>query len=287
MLLVVAAILVLMVCLFLLFSAIVPPYTGVIISFLGRPVRSAGPGLVLLLRPFEKITHAHFLERRAIPIKMNAETEDEEVVTLELSVEYQPSEKNLIRFLGFNQQQIEEALKERTKSLCSIEIRKRKDRDEVYDNLKVIASAMQADFKTANGINGFTLEEHYGIKLASIMINDPELPPELVQAEVQREIQEKINEKRRLELKEIQSLAKVLVEEARKQGQDMQYQTAFKIVQVQFGIIKENYSHYGLDKDTLVVIKELLPTLVEKLREKDSERPVIKGFREVTHGGQF
>lgn len=252
----------LLVCFLLLLVVIIPPYTGAIISFLGKPIRSVGPGAHLLFRPLESVAQVVLLQRRKISIKMNAETKDEEVVSLDISIEHQPETERLIRFLGFVPDQIESALVARIKSICSIEIRKLKDRDAVYDNLNQISKAIQGGFRTEKVVNGFTLEEHYGIHLISVMIDDPALPQKLVDAEVDREVQEKNNEKFGLEMKELKKQARLMVKEAERRGEKLSVEAAYKFLQVQRGIIKEDYRHYGISKDTLKTLESLLLALI-------------------------
>src|SRR3989344_9259384 len=192
------AVVMFLLCFVLLFVRIIPPYTAAIVVRMGNPKRSIGPGTHCVFWPLEWIGEAHPLKERIIDDKMLTETADEEVVPLDFSIEYSPLLSALVTFLGFNQEQIESAIKQRVKSLLSIAVRKRKDRDEVYDNLKVIAQEVQDEFQRS-------FSAQYGIRLR-FLIDDPELPAKLAEAEVEREIQEKTNEKRKLDLASLKKL---------------------------------------------------------------------------------
>src|SRR3989338_9288820 len=136
-----------LVCFGFLFVRIVPPYTAAIVVRMGNPIRSIGPGIHLVLWPLEWIGEPISLKEKVIDDKMSAETKDEEVVPLDFSIEYAPCLSAVVTFLRFSSEQIESAIKQRVKSLLSIAVRKRKDRDEVYDHLKEISEEVQVSFR--------------------------------------------------------------------------------------------------------------------------------------------
>ncbi|MEK7192075.1 MAG: SPFH domain-containing protein [Patescibacteria group bacterium] len=268
------AILLLGLGLFKLFFISVQPYEAIIITRFGKPVRSAGSGLAFIFWPIESAGIVHSLKRGNISLEMNAEAMNRDVVKLNINVEYQPDETGIIRFLGFKQDQIESAIQDRVKSLCTIEVRNRKSRDKVYEEIAAINNAMTASFENDLAVNGQTLERHYGIDLISIIINDPEYPKALADAELKKEIQQEENNRRKLEMKNLQKIARDLVEEAKKNGQDLNYQTALEITQRQFGIIKTEHKKVGLDIDTLKAMENIMPELARRISEwLKSNRP--------------
>lgn len=233
-----------------LFVAIVPPFTGAIVVRMGKPIRSIGPGTNFIFRPIEWIGECISLKEKVIDDKMTAETEDEEVVSIDYSIEYAPYLPALITFLGFTKDQVESAIKQRVKSLLSIAVRKRKDRDAVYDQISYVAQEVQTEFLQ-------TFSNQYGVYLR-FMIDDPELPKELAEAEVKREIQEKENERREIEMVKMRELAKAMVEDSKLSGKPMTFEKALEKVQIQFKIVPEERKIFGLDSDTNAAIGGVL-----------------------------
>ncbi|MBI2024495.1 MAG: hypothetical protein HYT03_00145 [Candidatus Harrisonbacteria bacterium] len=246
---------------------VVQPYSGVLFAFLGIPTRGVGPGPKLIFWPFERPFKQASLLRRTLAIKLTADTKDEEVIHLDMSAEYEPAVKRLKRFFGFESAQIETALTDRIRSLTSIKVRGYKDHDEVMDHLSEIGTAVMEKFKTFM-IGNRNLEAYYGVKVHAVLINDPELPAKLTEAEVERKAQEKINEKRRLEMGEVKKLAQDLVKQAAKNGQDLDFRVALKIIQTQLGIIKESTQNFGLTADTSKTAEAVVSSIVGRLFKK-------------------
>ena len=250
-----------LVCLALLFVRIVPPYTAAIVVRMGKPIRSIGPGTHFVFWPLEWVGEPISIKEKVIDDKMSTETESEEVVPLDFSIEYAPYFAALVTFLGFSSDQIESAIKQRVKSLLSIAVRKRKDRDAVYDQMNYVAQEVQQEF-----LQKFSSQ--YGVYIR-FLIDDPELPPKLVDAEVEREIQEKTNEKRKLDLTNLKKLANDLVQAAEKRGEKLSFDAALKRVQVHLGIVKEQHQFYGLDSQTSGVLGSILSPLIKNLGGKN------------------
>ncbi len=237
-----------------------------VISFFGRPYRPVGSGLVLLFQPLgipiERIAKTILLRECVIDDKMTAETKSkreggkEEVVPVDFSIEYRPFINGLLAHLRFAKDQVDSAIKQRVKSLLSIRVHDRKDRQEVYHDLVAIAAEVQEEFNRQHG-------EQYGVAIR-FMIDDPELPPDIAEAERKREIQELENERRAIEMRKLKTMANQLVREAEKKGQKLSLEQALKLIQVQLGIIKESRSTYGLDPGTLEAVKGALPMILSR-----------------------
>lgn len=251
-------------CVFLLFVQIVPPYTADLIVFLGKPVRSRGSGICLVFRPLEWVSEAHSLKERTINDKMNAETKSKEVASLDFSIEYHAAERQLIQFLSFTQEQLENAIKQRIKSLLSIEVGEKEDWDDVQSHLEDIAKAVEAKF-------ALLYASQYAVELR-FMIDDPELDPKIVESANKLEIQKKENERRKIEIVEMQALARGIVKDAEKRGEKLTIQDAIDLLQVQFKIVqkehKEERKVLELGAQTLWAIREAAKELAGLILEK-------------------
>lgn len=250
---------------FAFFGASVPAYTGVILTFFGKPWKSLGPGLFFRIPGAMSVERTVFLEKKMISIEADFEDQDEEVIPLKISVEYQPAAQHLIAFCNFDKNQIEKAIKERIKQILSVEIRTHQNRDSVMDNINDISKNAKSVFENTLAEDGVNkLEEYYGINLTAVVIADPELPEELKKAAIEREAMEKTNLTRDLEMKKIKQIASKLVKEAKKQGQSLKFETALEIVMINLGRIKKENRQFGLSKDTLDTIANLLPNLLKE-----------------------
>ncbi|OGY64859.1 MAG: hypothetical protein A3I24_03230 [Candidatus Harrisonbacteria bacterium RIFCSPLOWO2_02_FULL_41_13b] len=265
-----------------LFARIVPPFMGAIVVRLGTPVRSIGPGLHFVLWPIESISEPTSLREKVIDDKMMTETRGdfdgdsgEEVVPLDFSIEYAPIQEWLIAFLTYTSSHLEDAIKQRIKSLLSIAVRKRKNRDEVYDSLKMITQEVQDEF-----FQNFSTQ--YGVRIR-FMIDDPELPKELAEAEVKREIQKKENERRKLDVVAMADLAKHLVELS-KPNEDAEptltFEKGIEKAQVQLKIVPETRTTYDLGDNAVQafggasgVFWGILNKIFSKSKSKPKSKP--------------
>jgi len=246
-------------CAFMLVLIKVPPYHGVIISRLGKPVRSRGHGLHPRIPFIERVADVVSTKKRNVTFKLNAEAGNRDVVPLNISAEYYPNPKLLLRFFSFTQEQIQAAIVERLKSLLSIAIRGHRNRDTVYDALRDIANGVQESFQQETIVSSGktrTLENYYGVQLPAVMIADPELPAALAEAEIEKERMQEVNKARGLEMNKIRSMARLMMKDAEKHGQTLSYQEAVRRVQIQFEKVSESVNRFGLDKGTLDAIRE-------------------------------
>ena len=255
----------------ILFFGKVSPYTGVVISIFGKPWRSHGPGLFFRIPGMETVDEVVSLRQRSLTISGDFEPDNEEAVSLTARVEYHALYSHLLNFVRFDEKKdgklIEAMLKDRIKSIFSYTIRICKDRDDVMDGIKVIGELVKEDFEKSLAEDGKTpLQDYYGVNVEAIIIADPELPQALKEAAVEREVMEKRNLTRALEMKKIKSMAASLVKEAERHGQKLNFETALETVMINLGRIKKENRQFGLSKDTLATIDDLLPKLAVVLK---------------------
>lgn len=250
----------------------VPPYTGIIISFLGKPVRSRGHGVHLRIPLLEQVGDFVSTRKRNVKFKLNAEAHNRDVIPLNISAEYYPNPKLLLRFFSFTKEQIEEAVIERLKSLLSIEVHKKdyKNRDGVYDNLRAVANSAQNAFKTETIVSSGkkrTLEDYYGVQLPAVMIADPELPAALAEAELEKERMQELNKARGLEWNKMLAMAEQVVKRVEKrrkeegrpplpaEERERVLKSALHEVQLKFNPdVKEHHQVISLNKETLAAL---------------------------------
>lgn len=255
------AFVVLLICLIFIFGIIVPPFHAALIqNRINGKLRSVGSGFHLIARPVEHRVDEKSVQKLNIKFSLNAEAKNRDVVPMNISSEYSPDGSSLPQYLLFTPKQIEAAIIERLKALISVAVRVCENRDDVHDNVELIARKVLQAFKVAKSINGEkTPEQHYGIKLEDVMIADPELPEELAKAELEKEKMQELNKARGLEMNKMRAMARQMVKEAKdKFGQDLSYEEALRRVQIQFGKVKEDNIRYGLDKNTLNTVKEVI-----------------------------
>lgn len=254
------------VCCGLLFVRVIPPYMAAIVARMGKPVRSIGAGTHFVLWPLEWLEAVTSLKTKVIDEKMVAETDSEEVVPLDFSIEYAPLAHLLIQFLSYSQEEVVNAIKQRVASLVSVAVRKRKDRDETLNQISAIAKEVQDEFSGQ-------FSNLYGVRVR-FLIDDPELPPKLVEKEVEREMQEKENERRKLDVMNLKRVAAILVKEAEKRGEKLSFDAALKRVQVQLGIVKEQHQFYGVDGQSLGVVRDILSMIFGGKHDDKDKRPI-------------
>ena len=251
----------------------IPEYTGAIVVRFGKPVRSRGPGLSFVFWPFEWIGETATLKEQNIDDWMSVETggggrpkKKEEIVKLDFSIEYHPVARKLVQFLSFTQDQLQGAIKQRVKSLLSIEGHKRKDREELVSRLPDVQKAVQDAF---NGSHG----DQYAVKIR-FLIDDPEPPKELAEAMIRTEVQEKENERRELEEKKMLELAEKLVKKAEKHGEKLSIDAAMKRVQVQFKIVPESHqnNNYNVGDQLLQTGKEVILGVASMMKKDSGKR---------------
>lgn len=236
----------------------VPEYTGIVIlnRFTGK-MRSRGSGLRWLL-PWEKIVRITSLEKKTHSFEATFEAKDESPITLRTNIDEVAHDLHLVDYLSFNDEDRIKSIIERLKSILTIEIRKKKNRDEVMDNLGLIAKTAKETFENALSESGRPLQEYYGVNLKALVIADKDLPKALQDAQVEREAMEKKNETRALEMKTLKKLASEFVKEAERRGEKMSFENALTAVQLQFGDnVKKEIRLYGIEKGTLMGIKEV------------------------------
>lgn len=240
----------------------IPEYTGAIVVRFGKPVRSRGPGLSFVFWPIEWIGEAVSLKEQNLDGKMTAEAKNEDAVPLDYSIEYRPIAHNLVQFLSFEQSKLADAIKQRVKSLLSIEVGKRKDWDDVLEHIKDIAEAVQRGFNSSYG-------NQYAVHLR-FMVDDPELSPELAKAADLKKAQEKENERRGIEQKKMMALARSMIKEEERHGRKISLQEAMDHLKVQFKIVtkqqnestNKNTNEAGLNGATLGAIKDIATTVI-------------------------
>lgn len=219
---------------------IIPPYEGFIIARFGKPVRTIGPGLRWAWWLIEKPVSGTYLEKQNMSFEAEFETAANEPVRLSVVFEYEPVVSRLIQFLSFERKEIPQLLMDRVKSIFSILVRTYPNRTSVLNNIGKIAD----DAKVAFGPD---LEEYYGIKFLMVVIIDPVLPEVLREAIVQGEAVVVLNQNRRLEIENLQALAKSLVEDAKAQGVPLDYATALNVLQIQFGKASKDIKEIKLE----------------------------------------
>lgn len=280
-----AAFVALLAGLFRVFFVKVPYYTGSLTTNWFGGARPVGPGMQPLWRPVESIGESHSTKERVIDDKMTVETADEQPLELDFSIEYWPLVNQLPTFLRFTKEQIENAIKQRVKSLLSIEARKATNYDAVFDQIKPIADSVAKEFMSL-------YSAQYGIGLR-FMIDDPELPAELAKKAVElgvatKEVERKLieidgtNKVRGKEMTKLTTLANGVVRKTKKNGGDMDFQTALREVRIGLKITEETNQNFGLTKETLntvgggiekgieVAVGKVLPGLIKKHFKKGS-----------------
>ncbi|TSC89906.1 MAG: hypothetical protein G01um10143_396 [Parcubacteria group bacterium Gr01-1014_3] len=221
----------------------VQPKTAVVIVNPFGGMREARQGWQLVLRPFEwlgKINGAEVfsLQKRVLDVKLDVESEDEEVLTLDLSINFRIVA--LIKFLEFPEAEFKESLSEHAKALASERARLCKDRDEIMDKKADIEDFIHFGFQRRMFSGNLLLEEYHGIKVDTVVISDPELPEDLKKAEVEREIAEKRAEAKVHEAKGLARAAKALQGRTPKgQQPEMKREKAMELELIRSGAIKK------------------------------------------------
>ena len=215
---------------------------GGVITFLGFPVRSVGHGAFLKLPLLEKIEEPHPMHARQIKIeKMSAETKDEVVVTFDVLGEYFPDGQKLITFLKYTHSQIEGAIKDRMGYFVSLEVLKYGERDEVTANIGKIGEAARDAFRdSARGVDKVSLEDFYGIKMASVALGDPAMPKEVAEARAKLEAQDNEEKRKDLQVKKHNTRVDSIMKAAEKKGSPISREKAEEIAHIQEGKVTKS-----------------------------------------------
>ncbi len=253
--------------LFRIFSTFVSPYTGAAIVLLGKPSRSVGPGLRFLLRPFEWIGQVTDLSKRTVSFSGEFESQDNNDTNLKVIYEFSPKAEMLIKYQGFREAELAALLTERIRSTLTIIIRKYLSRDQVLDSLDKISAKARETFLNSLADNSEFLPNYYGIELMAVVITDAGTPKELKDAAIQRKVVGRLNEARSSEMENAREMARALMQDAKKFGTFLDYETALNAVQVQFGKSRKNIGQYGLDRPTLDALRSTAKQIIDKRKK--------------------
>ena len=181
----------------------------------------------------------------------------------------------LIQFRRFKKEVRITAIIENLKSFLTGIQEEYQDRDDIMNKLhdnpgdtsfesvekrvrKFIDTAVIAN---TNG-KAMTMQEYYGVLMPVFLATDIEIPKELQDAIVKNEVIERQNKGRTKEMNNVHDRAKKLMETAKKNGQDMQFEDAVKLVLVQDGKIKEEKRIFGLDSGSRGPIIDLVKGVI-------------------------
>lgn len=253
------AVAVVAVCLFLVFTIFVKPWKGVVIARFSKPHRSCGSGIHFRIPLVEKIIAVCSTKKRQFYFKIDVEAENNDRVPLDVHGDFYPDTKKLITYLSFTEDGFKSSLEKKIESIVTVVCRNRKNRKAIHDGINDIAEKVKQKFRLKG------LEGYFGIKLDNIVIPDPKLPPEIAKAEVEAEKMRELNKARRIEMNEMRNIARKIIREAKKFDQDISFEEAIRRAQIQFGKVKEVNHRYGLNRDTGIMIHDLLK---EVLRER-------------------
>ncbi len=171
---------VLLACLVLMCIVIVPHGTGVTVMRLGRQVRSHGPGLLFLCRPFEWLWEEQVsLKRRTISDAIAVPIAEGAITRLDVSMEYEPDPLNLIAFGSWQEKDLQSILKTRLVSSVATAVRERRTFAEVRAELKDIEKETKSEL-LAYVTGEELLEEHYAIIVKAVTVELPGVSDELV-----------------------------------------------------------------------------------------------------------
>ena len=212
-------------CLFVRYCVIIiSAYTGVVminplIRDKTKNLRSCGPGLRIKW-PWEEIVEDGQISLKKSPIFFEGdfETKDKSTIPLKIAFDVIPHEDYLTEYMKFNFTTICAAIQERLRSILSVLIHDRPDRETIMGSIKELAAAAEQTFHALQSEDGHHLEEYYGTNLKALMIADVALPKELKDAQTRREVVLKENEIRKLEMENLKKMAGTLVQESEKKG---------------------------------------------------------------------
>lgn|GEM_PF-3470281 len=241
-------------------SVTVEPKTKVLVTNIFGGLRQAGPGWVLLFRPFEWIatvneSQIHSVQNRVLDVKLDVEAENEEFVTLDISVIYRITD--LARYLDLASEDFKESVKEYTKSFATDIGRGCKDLDEIYEKIKddAFEASLLAGFREPMPSGDITVEGHHGIQVVSVIISDPELSPALKAAAQEEQVAEKRAKAQNQEMLGVKCMAQRMVAQAKRNGKEMSLDRAMYLVQRQFDKVA-SVEEFGLSPDTLETIEK-------------------------------
>ncbi len=240
---------------------VVQPKTAVIRCNLSGRKKTLWEGLHFLFRPFERLGEINGatvfnVQKRVFDIKLDVESKDEEVLKLDLSVNFQITD--LLQFLEFSDAELKESISEHAKALASERARLCKDRDEIMDQKADIEDFIHFAFQRRMFSGNLLLEEYHGIKVDTVVISDHKLPPELEKAEVEREIAEKRAEAQVFEAKGLSKAAKALQGRTKKGEQPaMSKEKAVELELIRTGKIKKENKENDIGPNLKEVIDDI------------------------------
>lgn len=244
---------------------LIPPYKGVVVmNILDGSLRSFGSGLRILL-PWENIEENSetSLKKNTHSFEAEFKTKDESPIPLKVSFDVIPYAAYLVRYREFDEGTRIAGIKSRLQAILTILVRKKENRDHVMDNVEELAKELKKKFEESVSEDDILLEIYYGVNLKAVMISGMGLPEALKEMAVKQEVTEKENERRKSEMATLKRIARDLVRESKN---EMPFQNAMEIVQLQFGKdVKKNIQIYGLDRGTQKTLEDISKNLSELL----------------------
>jgi hypothetical protein len=256
------------------FIRIVRPYTGEIVAFLGKPVRSFGPGTHFMFKLFglEQIYEIVDIrkETKTVAAPDQLELPGEEIVQGQWSFVYSPDPGNLIRNRRFLSEVIEKDLLRRIKAAgAAISQRYRGDdpRTQFMDDRNFandIRTAVLAETE-----DGLPLAVYCGIVLNAVKFV-PDIPKELAQAAIEKEAADKRIEIEKKQASHRNDLAKKRMQSAQETGSPITFQEAADGIHLQFKELQKTITQVGLDRGTLAVAEKVVLEGIRQLQSKPS-----------------
>ncbi len=169
----------------------------------------------------------------------------------------------LDKYIKITDSERKSGIVETVRSILSILIYEYEDRSAVMKDLENIGKKLEERFEKARseeaeGESSLNLERYYGENVQQFRIADTELSPELTAATARKEAQMKESETRRIEMDNINEMAKKLVIESEERGSKMSFETAVQVIQIQLGKIKKDIKVFGLDRGTQDVVDKIV-----------------------------
>ncbi len=240
----------------------------VLINCFGKN-RKIGPGLGFkmpwfLEKPVDN-PKGGVIPIRAIPETFDGiyETKDKTPIKITTAFIRTPVVDYLDQYIKIDDSKRLKGITERIRAILSILIHEYEDRSAVMKNLDAIAKEMENRFENAkseeeDADDYLNLEKYFGENVQQFVIADTELSPELAAAQAKREAQAKESETRRIEMDNINEMAKKLVLESEERGSKMSFETAVQVIQIQLGKVKKDIKVFGLDRGTQDVIDKIV-----------------------------
>ncbi len=267
----------------------IPAFTGYLIrNVCTKKLRSVGPGLHFMIPKLEELVEPGISLRTNEHIfEAVFQTQGETAVKLTIKIEEAADPDGLPEYSSFEDGKRISGIKERIKEILDEWIRPTKDRDAVVDALEDIAGVTKIDFEKAQD-DGKSLPKHFGTRLLSLGLFPAELPPAVVAAKAEEEAQAMKNKTKKMEadaLRVIEEEAQAskdrtqkmqadnfrkmsneIMESAKEHGQDLSYEKAYRMVQLEFGKgnLKEEINTYGIDQGSQELIEKLVKEVIER-----------------------